>query len=219
MPSTSPVAAAPHTPAEEPEILIALRAGDEHAFRALVERHYSTMRRMARGYVQTDAVAEEVVQDTWLAVVTGIERFEGRSSLTTWLFSILTNKAKTRGTREGRTLPFSCLGDGNEDESTVDGDRFQGDEDAWPGHWATPPRPWQKPERRLLSLEARGCLKEALDELPQRQRLVVTLRDVEGLGAEEVCDLLEISAANQRVLLHRGRSQLRGMLEDYVAQA
>ena len=200
-------------------MLNALRAGDEHAFRVLVERHYPMMRRMARGYVQTDAVAEEVVQDTWLAVVAGIERFEGRSSLTTWLFSILTNKAKTRGTRERRTLPFSCLGDGNDNEPAVDADRFQGDDDAWPGHWATPPRPWQKPEHRLLSLEARGCLKNALDELPARQRLVVTLRDVEGLRSEEVCGLLEISAENQRVLLHRGRSRLRGMLENYVEQA
>ena len=219
MPSTSPVAEAVRTPAAEPEMLNALRAGDEHAFRVLVERHYPMMRRMARGYVQTDAVAEEVVQDTWLAVVAGIERFEGRSSLTTWLFSILTNKAKTRGTRERRTLPFSCLGDGNDNEPAVDADRFQGDDDAWPGHWATPPRPWQKPEHRLLSLEARGCLKNALDELPARQRLVVTLRDVEGLRSEEVCDLLEISAENQRVLLHRGRSRLRGMLENYVEQA
>src|SRR3954471_7455683 len=114
MPSTSPVAEALHTPAAEPEMLTELRAGDEHAFRVLVEHHYPMMRRMARGYVQTDAVAEEVVQDTWLAVVTGTERFGGRSSVTTWLLSIPTNKAKTRGTRERRSLPFSCLGDGNE---------------------------------------------------------------------------------------------------------
>jgi RNA polymerase sigma-70 factor, ECF subfamily len=185
-------------------------------FDRLVEQHYGSMKRMARTFVGSDAVAEEVVQDTWLAIVAGIDRFEGRSSLQTWMFSILTNKAKTRGARERRSTPLSCLGGREPDEPAIDADRFQSDHDAWPGHWATPPRPWQKPERRLLSLEARGHLKAALDALPERQRLVVTLRDVEGFGADEVCELLDLSPENQRVLLHRGRTRLRATLEAYV---
>src|SRR3954453_24270294 len=125
-------------------------------FDRLVEQHYGSMKRMARTFVGSDAVAEEVVQDPWLAIVAGIDRFEGRSSLQTWMFSILTNKAKTRGVRERRTTPLSCLGGGEPDEPAIDADRFQSDDDAWPGHWATRPRPGQKPERGLLSLEAPG---------------------------------------------------------------
>src|SRR4051795_7685373 len=125
-------------------------------FDRLVEQHYGSMKRMARTFVGSDAVAEEVVQDTWLAIVAGIDRFEGRSALTTWMFSILTNKAKKRGGRERRTLPLSCLAGGGPDEPAIDPDRFQSDDDAWPGHWATPPRPWQKPERRLLSPQGPG---------------------------------------------------------------
>jgi RNA polymerase sigma-70 factor, ECF subfamily len=189
---------------------------DEAAFQALVEQYYASMKRVARAYVQSDAVAEEVVQDAWLAIVAGIDRFEGRSSLTTWMFSILTNKAKTRGQRERRTIPLSCVGEPDPNAPAIDPDRFQGDDDAWPGHWATPPRPWQRPERRLLSLEAREEIKGALDALPERQRVVVTLRDVEGLDADAVCDLLELSPENQRVLLHRGRTRLRAALERYV---
>jgi RNA polymerase sigma-70 factor (ECF subfamily) len=185
-------------------------------FDQLVEQHYASMKRVARTFVGSDAVAEEVVQDTWLAIVAGIDRFEGRSALTTWMFSILTNKAKTRGARERRSTPLSCLSAGDPDEPAIDADRFQSDDDAWPGHWATPPRPWQKPERRLLSLETRGHVKAALDALPERQRLVVTLRDVEGFDADEVCSLLELSPENQRVLLHRGRTRLRAALESYV---
>ena len=188
---------------------------DEAAFSALVERHYASMKRIARAYVQSDAVAEEVVQDTWLAVVAGLDRFEGRSALTTWVFSILTNKAKTRGARERRCTPMSALGGADPDAPAIDPDRFQGDDDAWPGHWATPPRPWQRPERRLLSLEVRDRLKLALDDLPERQRIVVTLRDVEGLDPDEVCELLDLSPENQRVLLHRGRTRLRALLESY----
>jgi RNA polymerase sigma-70 factor, ECF subfamily len=197
------------------EIVAALRVGDEHAFRALFDRHDPVMKRVARSYADSDAVAEEIVQETWLAVVTGIERFEGRSALGTWIFSILINQAKTHSTRERRALPFSSIALEREGEPAVDADRFQNDDGAWPGHWATPPRPWQKPERRLLSLEARAHLKDALAQLPDRQRVIVGLRDIEGLSAEEVCDLLELSQENQRVLLHRGRSRLRAMLEAY----
>jgi RNA polymerase sigma-70 factor (ECF subfamily) len=177
------------------------------------------MKHVARRYVDSEAVAEEVVQETWLAVVRGIERFGHRSSLHTWIYAILVNKARTHGAREHRTLPFSSAGQSGERSATVDPDCFQSDEDAWPGHWATPPRPWQKPERKLLSMEIRERLREALNELPGRQRAVVALRDVEGLGAEDVCELLDLSAENQRVLLHRGRSRLRHSLEAYVNAA
>ena len=198
------------------QTVAALRAGDECAFRELFARNYPMMKRVARGYVASDAVAEEIVQDTWMAIVTGIERFEGRAALGTWMFSILTNQAKSHGARERRAVPFASIAPADVEEPAVDSDRFQKDDEAWPGHWATPPRPWQKPERRLLSLEARDQLKEALSQLPERQRLIVVLRDVEGLPAEEVCDLLELSQENQRVLLHRGRSRLRAFLEEYL---
>ena len=204
--------------ADEP-IVAALRAGEEGVFRELFERDYTMMKRIARSYVDSEAVAEEIVQETWVAVVTGIDAFESRSALATWIFSILTNQAKTHSARERRALPFASCGAPGEDESSVDADRFQRDDEAWPGHWATPPRPWQKPERRLLSLETRDRLREALAQLPERQRVIVSLRDVEGLSAEEVCGLLGLSQENQRVLLHRGRSRLRTALENYFEAA
>jgi RNA polymerase sigma-70 factor (ECF subfamily) len=201
--------------AGEGNLVAAIRAGDERTFRELYARNYPMMKRVARSYVASDAVAEEIVQDTWMAVVTGIDRFEGRSALGTWIFSILTNQAKTHSARELRALPFSAIAPTDVEEPAVDPDRFQKDDEAWPGNWATPPRPWQRPERRLLSLEAREHLKKALGQLPERQRLTVALRDVEGLSAEEVCDLLDLSQENQRVLLHRGRSRLRSVLDEY----
>ena len=209
------IAGATVTAADE-QTVAALRAGDERTFRELYARTYPMMKRVARGYVASDAVAEEIVQETWMAIVTGIDRFEGRSALGTWIFSILTNQAKTHSAREKRALPLSCVARSHAEEPAVDPDRFQKDDEAWPGHWATPPRPWQKPERRLLSLELRERLRDALDELPGRQREVLALRDVEGLEAEDVCALLGLSAENQRVLLHRGRSRLRAELEAYV---
>ena len=205
--------------ASDEQTVAALRAGDERAFRELFARTYPMMMRVARGYVASDAVAEEIVQDTWLAIVTGIDRFEGRSALGTWIFSILTNQAKTHSARERRALPLTCVGPRDAEEPVVDPDRFQKDDEAWPGHWATPPRPWHKPERRLLSLETREHLKDALAELPERQRLIVGLRDIDGHSAEEVCDLLGLSQENQRVLLHRGRSRLRAVLEEYLDEA
>jgi RNA polymerase sigma-70 factor (ECF subfamily) len=207
------------TPAPDEQTVAALRAGDERTFRELFARTYPMMKRVARGYVASDAVAEEIVQDTWMAIVTGIDRFEGRSALGTWIFSILTNQAKTHSARERRALPLSCVTPRDADEPVVDPDRFQKDDEAWPGHWATPPRPWQKPERRLLSLETREHLKDALAELPERQRLIVGLRDIDGHSAEEVCGLLGLSPENQRVLLHRGRSRLRVVLEEYFDEA
>jgi RNA polymerase sigma-70 factor (ECF subfamily) len=212
-----PPAAAPPAPDRDAVLLDALRAGDEDAFVALVTRYHASLKRVARAYVSTDAVAEEVVQETWLAVIDGLDRFEQRSSLKTWLFHILANKAKTRGVRERRSVPFASLGPVDADPSVAP-ERFQGDGDAWPGHWATPPRAWEDPERRLASLEARERLRAAIVTLPETQQAVLTLRDVEGLEAEEVCDLLDLSPGNQRVILHRARARVRAELERYFEE-
>jgi RNA polymerase sigma-70 factor, ECF subfamily len=211
----------PPTPTRPPEsesrLVAALRAGDEQAFAMLVRRHHASLKRVARAYVSTDAVAEEVVQETWLAVIGALDRFEERATLKTWLFHILTNKAKSRGVRERRTVPFASLA-GPDDEPAVAPERFQRAGDAWPGHWATPPRPWQDPERRLQSLDARERLREAIAALPPAQQAVLTLRDVEGLEAEEVCELLDLSAGNQRVILHRARAKVRDALEQWFEE-
>ena len=199
-------------------LLAALRAGDEDAFAALVTRYHASLKRVARAYVSTDAVAEEVVQDTWLAAIRGLDRFEQRATIKTWLFHILANQAKTRGVRERRSVPFASLARADGEEPSVSPDRFQREGDTWPGHWATPPRPWEDPERRLASLEARESLRAAIAALPATQQAVLTLRDVEGLEAEEVCGLLDVSAGNQRVILHRARARVRADLERYFEE-
>ena len=202
---------------DDRDLVEALRAGDQQAFAALIDGWSGSMLRMARLHVPTDSVAEEVVQETWLAVLQGIERFERRSSLKTWLFTILSNRAKTRGEREGRGVPFSALvaTDVASGEPAVDPDRFLGlDDPHWPYHWAAPPRDW--PEDELLASETRGVIGEAIAALPDTQREVIRLRDVEGWSAEEVVQALEISDANQRVLLHRARSRVRSELERYL---
>jgi RNA polymerase sigma-70 factor, ECF subfamily len=197
---------------EDAQLLESLRAGDERAFMALVDKYGGSLLRVAQLFVPSRAIAEEVVQETWLAVYQGIERFEGRSSLKTWLFRILTNKAKTRGQREARSLPFSSFAfDGDEDETAVDADRFVRD-----GHWDAPPR--GVPEERLLAGEARERIEQAIDALPPNQRAVITLRDVEGLSAEEACNVLALSETNQRVLLHRARSKVRAAFEQYLEE-
>ena len=173
------------------------------------------MLRVARMYVSTDAVAEEVVQEAWLGVLNGIGGFEGRSTLKTWIFRILTNAAKTRGQREGRTVPLSSLV--RDDEPTVDPDRFLGDDTRFPGHCAAPPRRWEaQPEGRLLAGEALALVDREIAKLPPAQAAVITLRDVAGFDAEDVCNALEISETNQRVLLHRARSKVRQALEEYM---
>jgi RNA polymerase sigma-70 factor (ECF subfamily) len=197
------------------EIVEALRAGDEATFAMLVAQYGASMLRVAQMYVRTRAVAEEVVQDAWLGVLRGIGSFEGRSSLKTWIFRILTNTAKTRGEREGRSIPFSAL-EGDDDEAAVGPDRFQS-EGRWAGHWAAPPSPWTDiPENRLLSTETREVVTRAIAALPPAQATVITMRDVEGFDSEDVCNVLEISETNQRVLLHRARSKVRRALEDYL---
>jgi RNA polymerase sigma-70 factor (ECF subfamily) len=175
--------------------------------------------RVARMYVPSHAVAEEVVQETWLGVLNGIGRFEGRSSLKTWLFRILTNIAKTRGERERRALPFSSMAEaapGDEAEASVDPDRFQGAGDPWPRHWALGPTAWELPEEALLSGEVRGVILHAIEMLPPAQREVITLRDIEGWPTGEICNALDITETNQRVLLHRARSRVRAAIEEYL---
>lgn len=204
---------------DDAQLLHALRAGDEAAFEELVLMYHSALLRVAQIWVSSRAVAEEVVQDTWLGVLKGLERFEGRSSLKTWIFRILSNTAKTRAQREGRTLPFSALQDpGRVPEPAVSADRFLDSEHArWPGHWGAPPAPWG-PEERLLGAETRAVIAEAIEGLPAAQRAVVSLRDVEGWSSDDVCNALEISETNQRVLLHRGRSKVRRALEEYLSE-
>ena len=197
----------------EASLVARLRSGDESAFRALIEMYHAMLVRVARMYVSSQAVAEEVAQETWLAVLEGIDRFEGRSSLKTWIFRILTNRAKTRGIREGRSLPFSSL---EADGPSVEADRFHGDGHAWPGHWAAQPAGF--PEERLLAGEAREVIERAIEALPPTQRAVISLRDIEGWSAEEVCNALTLSETNQRVLLHRARSSVRAALEQYLGQ-
>jgi RNA polymerase sigma-70 factor (ECF subfamily) len=198
----------------EASLIAGLRAGDEAAFRSLVQMYHALLVRVARMYVSTEAVAEEVAQETWLAVFEGIDRFEGRSSLKTWLFRILTNRAKTRGIREGRSLPFSSL---EPEEPAVDPDRFHGGDHNWPGHWAAPPSGF--PEERLLAAETRAVVEDAIAKLPPTQRAVISLRDVEGWSADEVCNALTVSETNQRVLLHRARSAVRSALERYLEES
>ena len=199
------------------ETLAALRLGDERVFVELVERHQAVMLRVASRYVRSRTVAEEVVQETWLGVLNGLERFEGRASVKTWIFSILVKRAISRAQREGRTVPFSSLADGEGDEPAVDPDRFRPEGDPYPGGWKRFPDPL--PEQRLLERETLAMIEAAIGELPDRQQLVIVLRDIEGWSADEVCESLAISEVNQRVLLHRARSRVRGCLESYLNPA
>jgi RNA polymerase sigma-70 factor (ECF subfamily) len=206
--------------ATDGELAARLRAGDEAAFLALVDRHGALMLRIALSHVPSAAVAEEVVQEAWLGVLSGIGSFEGRSSLKTWILRICANRAKTRGERERRTVPMSSLAPEDEDAPAVDPDRFQGPDGRYPGGWAAFPAAWQAlPEERLLARETLGCVQAAIRVLPARQQDVIVLRDVEGWSSEDVCEALEISEANQRVLLHRARSRVRAALERYFEAA
>ncbi|GAA4192463.1 sigma-70 family RNA polymerase sigma factor [Streptosporangium oxazolinicum] len=198
-------------------VVAALRAGDEAMFTALLDTWSRGMLWLARAHVSTNDSAEEVVQDTWLAVIRGIEGFEGRSSVKTWVYRILVNTARKRGVRENRTVPWSSAFE--RERQTVDRSCFQGAGDLFPGQWKDFPAAWPTPEGEVLAAEVRGRIAAALAELPIRQRIVITLRDVEGCTSEEVCEILEISAANQRVLLHRARTAVRGRLEDYFETA
>lgn len=198
------------------KLVAALRAGDEAAYRTLVRDWHSAMLRVAQIFVPTRALAEEVVQETWLRVLGALDRFEGRSSLKTWVFRILVNTAKTRAQREGRVLPFSALQDpARVPQAAVGPERFlPGDDEHHPGGWSSPPR--DLPEARLIASETRDVVARAIDALPANQRAVISLRDVEGWSSDEVRNALDLSEVNQRVLLHRARSKVRQALEEYL---
>jgi RNA polymerase sigma-70 factor, ECF subfamily len=205
-------------PADDQALVAALRSGSEDAFREVVARHHQAMLRVAQLHVPSRAVAEEVVQETWLAILEGLDRFEGRSSFKTWAFRILVNRARTRGTREHRSIPFSSLQDPEEAEPAVSPERFLS-EGRSAGAWAAPPEPWDLPAQRVTESETRAVIDETIALLSDQQRRVITLRDIDGWTSEEVCDLLELSEGNQRVLLHRARSKVRAALEDHFAKS
>lgn len=200
----------------EAELVDSLRRGDEATFRIVVNKYHSGLVRVARGYVPSAAVAEEVVQDTWLAVIKGLDSFEGRSSFKSWLFRILINKAQTRGAREARSVPvdFSL---GVDDYSTDLTHHSSGNRNVR-FHWRTHPNAWSElPEALFDEQETRTKVEQSIEDLPAAQRLVITMRGLEGLEPAEVCDLLGISEANQRVLLHRARTQVRAKLDSHFS--
>jgi RNA polymerase sigma-70 factor, ECF subfamily len=200
---------------EDARLVDGLRAGDEAAFAALMREYGAGMLRVAQMFVSSRADAEEVVADAWVGVLRGIGRFEGRSSLKTWLYRIVANTAKTRGVREARTIPFSALALEGDGEPTVDPDRFLGTGERFPGHWGAPPQAWA-PEAELLESEELAVIERAIEQLPPAQRAVITMRDVQGFTSEEVRNTLDLSETNQRVLLHRARSKVRSALEEYL---
>jgi RNA polymerase sigma-70 factor, ECF subfamily len=202
---------------DDSQLVAALRAGDEAAFAQIVRDWHPSLLRVAQIFVPSRALAEEVVQETWVRVLGALDRFEGRSSLRTWVFRILVNTAKTRAQRERRVLPFSALNNpGRIPEAAVDPDRFRPEDDErYPGHWSVPPR--ELPEERLLAAETRQKIAAAIDALPATQAAVIRLRDVEGWSSEEVRNALDITEVNQRVLLHRARAKVRQALEEYLA--
>jgi RNA polymerase sigma-70 factor, ECF subfamily len=204
---------------EEARLIAGLRRGDEWAFRELIDSYGAMMLRVARTYVRSQALAEEIVQETWMAVLAGVDRFEARSSLKTWILRILTNRAKSLGRREARIVPFSSLGpEDEEDGGAVDAERFLPDgHSRWPGHWTAPPADWRCiPQARLVAQETLELIQAAIDRLPARQQQVLVLRDVEGWDSEDVCAALGLSEGNQRVLLHRARSKVRAEVEPYM---
>jgi RNA polymerase sigma-70 factor, ECF subfamily len=207
---------------DERTLIERLKARDEGAFTELVERYYGYLLPLADFFVSNRAVAEEIVQEAWLAVLKGIDRFEGRASFKTWISRIVMNLARTRGVRESRMVAFSEFAD-NEcggPEPAVDPERFRAATDEYPDHWCVAPRPWNSdPETQLLSGETMAVLDSALKLLPEAQRLVLTMRDVNGSTAEDVCNALAISETNQRVLLHRARSKVRGILENHYSNS
>ena len=195
------------------QLIALLRAGDEAAFASLVRMYNRSLKRLARMFVSNDASADDVVSEVWLAVLTGLDRFEGRSSLRTWIFRIATNIAKTRGVRESRSVPLSSLGGADEEGAAGDATRVVKE-----GWWTGPLRSWDADAARIaLDEEAMARIQAEIDRLPAVQRAVITLRDVQGLSSEEVCELLDVTPGNQRVILHRARAKVRAALEDYFA--
>jgi RNA polymerase sigma-70 factor (ECF subfamily) len=199
------------------QLLSNVRDGDESAFVTLVERYHSSLVRLARMYVEPSA-AEDVVQDTWVGVLRGLSAFEGRASFKTWLFRILMNRARTRAVRNARSIPLSLIAQREVESNApaVDPSRFQAADGRYPGHWLLKPSADELPEERLLAGELGDLVQRALGTLPPAQSEVVRLRDVEGLPSAEVCQLLNLTEGNQRILLHRGRSRIRTALEAYL---
>lgn len=209
---------ATHQADDDAQLVAALKGRDESAFVALVDRYQHSLLRLALVYCRSLAIAEEIVQDTWLGVIQGIDRFEGRASFKTWLFQILVNRARTRAEREGRAISFSSLADEAEapGEPAVPAERFRPLNDKWPNNWAVPPQSWgASADAGLLASETMDLVKRAITQLPSAQQQVITLRDIEGWTAEDVCNVLMISETNQRVLLHRARSRVRSALESH----
>ena len=209
-----------HESSDDPKLIAGLKRGDEAAFVSLVKRYQGPLLRLALVYCRGADIAEEIVQDTWLGVIQGIDRFEERSSFKTWLFQILVNRARTRAKREGRAVSFSSLSAEAETpgEPAVPPERFRGPNDKWPHNWALPPRAWgESSDARLLADETLELVKRAIAQLSPAQQHVITLRDVEGWTAEDVCNVLAISETNQRVLLHRARSHVRATLENHFS--
>jgi RNA polymerase sigma-70 factor, ECF subfamily len=203
-------------PASEAALVQRLRLGDERAFEEAVESLYPAMTAIARGYVRSRAVADEVVQDAWLAVMRGLEGFEGRSSLKVWVLQIVANIARKRAVREARSVPFSSF-EREDDDPAVDPARFHPAGDRFPGHWKSYPTDWRTlPETKLLAGETVELVQQAIEELPEAQRVVITMRDMAGCTAAEVCETLDISEGNQRVLLHRARLKVRAKLERHI---
>ena len=198
---------------DDPELVRRVRAGDRSAFAALVRQHGGALLRFARVFVRDEAVAEEVVQDTWMAALEGLDGFEGRASFKTWLYRILANRARTRAVREGRSVPFSALAGREDDEPPLDPERFDAG-----GMWRDPPVGWtdETPERLALEAETRAMMDAAVKALPPAQRAVLVLRDEDGLETEEICNLLDLTVTNQRVLLHRARTRVRQALEEHM---
>jgi RNA polymerase sigma-70 factor, ECF subfamily len=206
---------------DDAELVAGLKRRDEMAFVTLLQRYQGQLLRLALVYCRTKDLAEEVVQDTWLGVIQGIDRFEGRASFKTWLFQILVNRARTRAVKEGRMLAFSSLGDEMETtaEPAVPAERFRTLDDPWPNNWAVPPHSWgESSDAILLRRETMDLVQRAIAELPPTQQQVITLRDIEGWMSEDVCNVLQISETNQRVLLHRARSRVRAALETHFEE-
>jgi RNA polymerase sigma-70 factor, ECF subfamily len=213
---------AAHTGCEDERLIQALLNHDEEAYLALVRKYYTAMKAIALRYVHATEVAEEVVQETWMAVLQGLRHFEGRTSLRAWLFTIVANRARTHAKREGRTVAFSdWYGSETEDqEGVAPGARYETANHDRPGHWLYPPRSWEMtPEQQVLAQELESCVRQAIANLPAGQRAVITLRDLEGCTVDETCAALHLTEANQRVLLHRARSKVRCALEQYLGGA
>ena len=202
----------------EEELLAGLRRGEEPAFAALLDRYYRPMLRLAMTQVHSRAHAEDVVQEAWLGVLRGIDRFESRSSLRTWIFHILLNIARTRAQRERRSVPFSALEAADDAPApAVAPERFHPDDHPrWPRHWAVPPRSWgASPEERLVAKETQEAIEQAIAVLPPMQRAGIILRDIHGLSTPEVAAVLGVSEGHLRVLVHRARSKVRRVLEQF----